>query len=117
MASTKPTFRLEWADLDTEPTDGQVAGPTRDDVRSIVEHLSACGSGFVILSAGDGDYIQAAAMEGDGLHVEYHEPVGDGHFQVADEPVSDSDSVALFLAWYDDRKSIADHADWIPMDL
>lgn len=117
MGSAGSTIRLEWAEVDVEPTDGEVEAPTRDDVRAIVEHLAACETGFVILAAGEGDYIQAAAMGGEGLHVEYHEPAGDGHFQIAEEPVSAEDAAAVFLAWLDDRATIGEHADWTPMEL
>lgn len=112
----KPT--LEWSDLDREPYDGLVKGPTPDDVASIVEHLSrnAQPGGFVILRLADSNFIQCALVAG-GLAVEYHEPKTDAHFTLREGPCDADFAITLFRAWMDDPTTIAQHADWEEMDL
>ncbi|MFN0012469.1 MAG: hypothetical protein ACKVS8_12590 [Phycisphaerales bacterium] len=112
----KPT--LEWSDLDREPHDGLVKGPTPDDVAAIVEHLAgnAHPGGFVILRLGDSEFIQCARVEG-GLAVEHHEPKADTHFALAGGACDAEFAVALFRAWMDDPATIGQHADWEEMDL
>jgi hypothetical protein len=112
------SYRLDWSDFDREPTNGRVVGPTWDDVRSLVEHLgrNQDTGGFIILGRGEGDYIQCA-RQGRGLVAEYHEPEDDEHFAAAGGPLPAEDVVALFRAWFDDPRSIADHGDWEPMEI
>jgi hypothetical protein len=111
-----PKLRLEWAELDLEPGDGVVAGPTWDDVRAIVEHLGRCEGGFVILSRGEQEYIQCARNAG-GITVEHRAGSDDAHFTLADGPTDAEDAVGLFRAWFDDPSSIGEHAEWKPMDM
>lgn len=108
--------RLEWADLPLEPTNGVVDGPTWDDVRAIVEHLAKGDAGFVVLSRGQAEFIQAAPIRG-GLTVEHHEPASDGHFALADGAADVETAVSLFRAWYDDPASIGAHAEWEPVKV
>ncbi len=112
----KPT--LEWSDLDREPRDGLVEGPTPNDVASIVQHLTSNAEpgGFVILRRSDTEFIQCALVEG-GLAVEYHEPKADAHFALTGGACDAEFAVALFRAWMDDPTTIDHHADWEEMDL
>lgn len=110
-----PVWKLEWADFDQEPTDGVVQGPLWDDVRSILEHLAGCESGFVILSRGEA-FMQTAFREGDpdeGFVVEHREGEQETHVEVDEGHIPVERVVALFRAFYGSGRR--PEAPWTPV--
>lgn len=113
------TLRLEWADLDVEPCDGVVDGPTWDDVRSIVEHYGRCTEGFIILARADEDFVQTTWKDGDpdeGLTVEWRRPSGE-HCELDEEFIAPERAVAVFGQFFHHPEAMASTGRWKAMEL
>lgn len=113
------TLRLEWADLDVEPSDGVVHGPTLDDVRAIVEHFGGCTEGFIILARGEEDFVQTAWRGGDpedGLTVEWRRPSGE-HSELDEEFIAPERAVAVFGQFFHHPEAMSSMGRWKTLDL
>lgn len=114
-------LRLEWADLDLEPCDGIVEGPTSDDVHSIVEHLGKCESGFVILAKDELSYLQTTLAEpGEpeaGFVIEYQDGTTDRHFVLDEEFVDLARVLEVFSVYFKRAIDIAAIGTWKKLDL
>ncbi|MGQ0627190.1 MAG: hypothetical protein ACT4PL_03715 [Phycisphaerales bacterium] len=119
--SASGTLKLEWADFDREPFNGECRGPTADDIRAILRTLCECepGSGFVILSRTPEIYIQAVAPreEGEPLIVEYRDGSEDRHFAIDAELFDAGPLTALFEAFVMGTDALARAARWEPIDI
>lgn len=111
---------LEWGHLSEGPEDGVVAGPTWDDVRSILLRLGECETGFVVLSNGDDNFVQAAVRElGEpeaGLIVEYRESADGDQYDLAEDFIDASRAIELFATYFG-RHALVDCGEWTPLDL
>lgn len=121
MASNLSGFSLEWADLNLEPRDGVVDGPTWDDVESIVRRLAECDEGFVIFARDAQTYVQAAVrMPGQpeaGLVVEYQVGSTARHFNLEREFIDAAVAVEVFRAFAANPAVQPGPGPWVLMDL
>jgi len=65
-------IRLEWAELRSQPRDGELDLPDEAAVERTLHRIADEGVGFMILSHADGAFVQSTNQDG-GLVVEYHE--------------------------------------------
>jgi hypothetical protein len=114
-------FKLEWADLEPwgGPDDSIVNDPSADDIDAILDVLAEAEEGFVILSAEDELYIQAAAPTevGGSKIVEHRAGSADAHFSI-DEPIFDAARLkTLFRAFHANPAVISAAAPWRKIDM